>query len=77
MRLFLSILRGETPTETKQLFVTEDQAIIRAVARALVRRLGMEEGEVLGARRPDRFATLPWRPKPLCADDQPTAPPEP
>lgn len=44
-RLFLTILRGTSPRDARPVVATEDQALIRAVARALNRRLDVGESE--------------------------------
>lgn len=42
-RLFLTILRGPSPRDAHPVVATEDQEIIRKVARALTRRLELSE----------------------------------
>lgn len=37
--LFVSVLEGDTPDETRPIFVSRDPAIIRAVAEAVAQRL--------------------------------------
>ena len=40
MRLFLTILEGESPLDARPLIATEDPAVIQAAVRELLARLG-------------------------------------
>ncbi len=40
MRLFLTILEGESPLDARPLIATEDTAVIQAAVRELLARLG-------------------------------------
>ncbi len=42
-RLFLTILEGDSPDQTHPVIATEDPEIIRAVARHLMMRLGLDD----------------------------------
>ena len=42
-RLFLTILEGESPEHTHPVIATEDPEVIRAVARHLMMRLGLND----------------------------------
>lgn len=42
-RLYLTILRGPSPSEATPVVATEDEEIIRAVGRALGVRLGLDD----------------------------------
>ena len=42
-RLFLTILEGDSPDQTHPVIATEDPDIIRAVARHLMMRLGLDD----------------------------------
>jgi hypothetical protein len=39
MRLYLAVLEGPSPKDATPIFATEDRELIRAVAKALARRL--------------------------------------
>ena len=42
-RLFLTILEGDSPDQTHPVIATEDPEIIKAVARHLMMRLGLDD----------------------------------
>ena len=42
-RLFLTILEGDSPDQTHPVIATEDPEVIRAVARHLMMRLGLND----------------------------------
>ena len=48
MRMFVSVLEGETADDTHPILMTGDAAVLRAVADALSRRIG---GDVKAAAR--------------------------
>ncbi len=42
-RLFLTILEGDSPDQTRPVIATEDPEIIKTVARHLMMRLGLDD----------------------------------
>ena len=50
-RLFLTILEGDSPDQTHPVIATEDPEIIRAVARHLMMRLGLDDESRLPIER--------------------------
>jgi hypothetical protein len=51
MALYLTISEGPSPGEAVPYLVTGDQAIIRAVATELAKRLGISDAKVLSVDR--------------------------
>lgn len=43
MRLFVSILEGDSPQNARPLLASEDARLVRAVAREINRRLGCQD----------------------------------
>jgi hypothetical protein len=58
VRLFLSILAGETADAAEPVFASDDEQVIRSAVRALLERLGPAADPALLALAPSRRGAL-------------------